>query len=218
MKIRKSRLEKGEEVAAVLPHLAESAKTANLIIVADTDILADSYWVQVRDFFGKKITIPIANNGDFVINALDNLAGSSELISLRSRGVKARPFHTVDAIAREAELRYRSKEQALLEKLTEVEKKLKGLQTTDAPEGKGQNIILSAEQKAAIEKFRVESINTRQELRAVQLALRSDIDRLDARLKIINIGAIPVAVVVFAVVLALVRRRAARRYRAAQAA
>ena len=216
--IRKSRLEKGEEVAAVLPHLAESAKTANLIIVADTDILADSYWVQVRDFFGKKITIPIANNGDFVINALDNLAGSSELISLRSRGVKARPFHTVDAIAREAELRYRSKEQALLEKLTEVEKKLKGLQTTDAPEGKGQNIILSAEQKAAIEKFRVESINTRQELRAVQLALRSDIDRLDARLKIINIGAIPVAVVVFAVVLALVRRRAARRYRAAQAA
>lgn len=214
--IRKSRLEKGEEVAELKPHLAESAKPANLIVVADTDILADSFWVQERDFFGQNIIIPTANNGDFVINALDNLAGSSELISLRSRGVTARPFHVVEAIAREAELRYRSKEQALLEKLKEVEGKLKGLQTKETPEGKGQNVILSSEQKAAIEKFRVESIKTRQELRAVQRALRSDIDRLEARLKVINIGLIPIVVVVFAVGLGLVRRRAARRYRVAQ--
>ena len=174
-------------------------------------MLADSFWVRVQDFFGQKIVVPSANNGDFVINALDNLAGSSALISLRSRGVTSRPFHTVEAIQKEAELRYRSKEQELLEKLQEVETKLKDLQTTEKGDSKGKAVILSSKQKEAIDRFRQLMITTRMELRQVQRALRQDIDWLDGFLKVINIGAMPLVVVIFAVALGLWRRAKARR-------
>jgi ABC-type uncharacterized transport system involved in gliding motility auxiliary subunit len=213
--IAEARRKKGEEVPVQKPHLKQSAQPANLIVVADVDMLADSFWVQTQNFFGQQVVVPIANNGDFVINALDNLAGSNALISLRGRGVTSRPFHTVEAIQKEAELRYRSKEQGLLDKLKEVEARLKDLQTKEKPKGKGQAVILSAEQKAAIDKFRQQSITTRKELREVQLALRRDIDRLDGLLKLINIGLVPALIVIFAIVLGLVRRAAAQRHRAA---
>lgn len=207
--IREARLKKGEEVAKTQTHLKESAKPANVILVADTDMLADSFWVRVQDFFGQRVPVPIANNADFLINAVDNMAGTASLIGLRSRGVTTRPFHTVDAMKREAELQYRSKEQGLLENLQSIEGKLKDLQTKETKAGK--TVILSAEQKTAIEKFRREAISIRKELRSVQLSLRQEIDQLDGRLKAINIGLVPALVIVFALGLWLVRRGKVRR-------
>lgn len=214
--IREARLKKGEEVAKALPHLKASAKPANVILVADTDMLADSFWVRVQDFFGQRVPVPIANNADFLINAVDNMAGTASLIGLRSRGVTNRPFHTVDAMKREAELRYRSTEQGLLEKLQDIEGKLKDLQTKETKAGK--TVILSAEQKTAIEKFRREAISLRKELRSVQLSLRQDIDKLDGQLKAINIGLVPVLVILFAIGLWLVRRGKVSRHQAATTA
>ena len=181
--IREARIKREEEVAARQEHLKETVKRANMIVVADTDLLADSFWVRVQDFFGQRVPVPIANNADLLINAVDNMAGTASLIGLRSRGVSTRPFHRVEAMKRDAELRYRAKEQVLLEKLKDIEGKLKDLQTKETKAGK--TVILSADQKAAIENFRRESVALRKELRAVQLSLRRDIDNLDALLKAI---------------------------------
>jgi ABC-type uncharacterized transport system involved in gliding motility auxiliary subunit len=213
--IRDARLKREEDVADVQKHHKESAKRANMIVVADTDMLADSFWVRVQDFFGQRVPVPIANNADFLSNAVDNMAGTASLIGLRSRGVTTRPFHRVDAMKRDAELQYRSKEQGLLEKLKEIEGKLKDLQTKETAAGK--TVILSADQQTAIEKFRRESVSLRKELRAVQLSLRQDIDKLDGLLKAINVGLVPAIVVIFALVLGLVRRGRARRHRFADA-
>ena len=213
--IREARIKKEEKVAATQKHLKASEKRANMIVVADTDLLADSFWVRVQDFFGQSVPVPIANNADLLINAVDNMAGTASLIGLRSRGVTSRPFHTVDAMKRDAELQYRAKEQGLLEKLKDIEGKLNDLQTKETKAG--TTVILTADQKTAIENFRRESITIRQELRAVQLSLRQDIDKLDAFLKAINVGLVPVLVVIFAVVLGLVRRGRARRHRFADA-
>ena len=46
-------------------HLAESRDDINVIVVADTDILADRFWVQVQEFLGNRIAIPSAANGAF---------------------------------------------------------------------------------------------------------------------------------------------------------
>jgi len=169
----------------------------------------------VQDFFGQSVPVPIANNADLLINAVDNMAGTSSLIGLRSRGATSRPFYTVEAMKREAELKYREKEQGLLDKLKDVEGKLKDLQTKETKAGK--TVILSAEQKEAIENFRRESVALRKELRAVQLSLRKDIDNLDAFLKAVNVALVPVLVVIFAIVLGLIRRGRARRHRFADA-
>ena len=59
---------------------------ANIVIIADTDMLMDYMWVQTREVLGQRIAQAFANNGDFVANVLDNLSGSSALISIRGTG------------------------------------------------------------------------------------------------------------------------------------
>jgi ABC-type uncharacterized transport system involved in gliding motility auxiliary subunit len=167
----------------------------NLILVADTDILSDMFWIRMQSFFGIEIPQAIANNGDFVVNAAENLAGSNDLISLRSRGEFSRPFEVVENIRREAEQQFREQERALQAKLEETEEKIRALQT----EGGEGGLILTPEQAAEIEGFRQEQIRTRKELRAVQHELQKNIERLGAQLKFINIGLMPILIAAFAI-------------------
>ena len=197
-----------DEKAPARPHLAQSEDVVNLIVVADSDILADTFWLQIQDFFGQRLVVPSANNADFVINALDNLSGSSELIGLRSRGFSDRPFDRVMEIQRAAELQYRDRERALLDELKEVEGKLKDLTTK---EQEGAAVILTDKQKQAIEDFRRQIIKVRGELRDVRRALREDIDTLDGWVKILNIAAMPALIALFAIGLLIARNRRTRR-------
>jgi ABC-type uncharacterized transport system involved in gliding motility auxiliary subunit len=188
--------------------LKESAKPINVIVVADTDMLTDRFWVRTQEFFGQQIVEPTEGNGSFVIDALDNLAGSDALIGLRSRGLSARPFDLVQRLRAQADARYLAQAQELQNRLKDAEKKLASLEK----EGEaGSHQILSAAQQQEIEKFRAETLRTRKSLREVQHALRVDIERLDEVLKFVNIALIPILIGIAAIVVALVR--AARRRR-----
>jgi ABC-type uncharacterized transport system involved in gliding motility auxiliary subunit len=68
-------------------------------------------------------------------------------------------------------------------------------------------VTLSAEQRARIDSFRTEMVQTRKELRDVQRALRTDLDRLDSWLKFINIGAVPILLILGAFLVGIWRRR-----------
>ncbi len=184
--------------------VAESTGPINLVVVADTDILANRFWVQFQNFLGMNIPSAIADNADFVINALDNLGGNDDLISLRSRGRYARPFDRVEEISREAEAQFRDKERALQAKLEETEKKLQELQ--QQKQG-ASSVLLSAEQKQEIERFREEQLKTRKELRAVQHDLKKNIERLGTELRFINIGLVPLLIGIAAIGLPLYRTR-----------
>jgi len=178
----------------------------NVIVVADTDILTDNFWIRTQSFFGIEMPQAIANNGDFVINAIENLAGGSDLVSLRSRGRFARPFEVVDQIRLEAERQFRQQEQALQAKLEETERKILELQK----EGSEGGLILTPEQAEELERFREEQVKTRRKLRNVQHELRKNIERLGTQLKIINIGLMPALIALLAMGAGLyrVRRRA----------
>ena len=190
------------------PHVAESQGPISVIVVADTDMLDDRFWVSAQEFFGQRVVQPSANNGDFVVNAIENLAGGSDLMSLRSRGISSRPFELVQDIQRDAERRFRSKERELQDKLKETEKKLSDLQTK---EQSGGATILSADQQKAIEDARKEILTLRRELRLVQNDLRKDIDKLEATLRVVNIGLIPILVALLAIGLGIVRITRRRR-------
>jgi len=176
-------------------HLTESREPINVIVVADTDMLEDRFWVRIQRALN--IAMPIAANGNFVINALDNLMGSSDLISVRNRGHFSRPFTKVDEIRQSAELKYREKEQQLMTRLRETEKKLVDLQR-----GKDQSqaLIMSNEQKVALEKFRAERVQIRKELRQVRHQLQQNIDDMEAWMKFINIGLIPILIAIGGIV------------------
>jgi ABC-type uncharacterized transport system involved in gliding motility auxiliary subunit len=200
---------KPAESKPATPHLAESREPANIIVIADTDLLEDRFWAQVQDFFGQRVAVPIANNGDFVTNAIDNLLGSNALIGLRSRGQSARPFVLVQDIQRDAETRFRAKEKELTEKLRDTEKKLSELQSQGQDQAGGRAMLSKAQQEA-IDQFRGDLLTTRKELRDVQQNLRSDIQSLEAWTKFLNIGLIPILVAVVALLVALARSRKRR--------
>lgn len=183
-------------------HLAATAEPANLIVVADVDMLADHLWVQVQNFFGQQLANAFASNGAFVINALENLAGNSDLIGVRSRASYTRPFTRVEELRVEAESRFRSTEQRLQSELDETEQRLVELQSAREDSG---NIIMTSEQQAEIDRFIDQRSAIRQELRAVQRGLDEDIEQLGTWLKVINIGLVPLLLTVF-VLLAVWRR------------
>lgn len=189
------------------PPLTEATTGINVIVVADTDFLTDRLWVDRQDVFGNMTLIPHANNGDFVINAVDNLSGSDALIDLRGRNLSQRPFLLVNEIRRDAEMQYRNKEKELQDKLIDIRAKLNKVLGREDASGE---VIMNAQEKETVDKFRREMTSIRKELRDVQLALRQDIDQLDSWLKFINIAAIPLILLIISVI-AGTRRQSRRR-------
>jgi ABC-type uncharacterized transport system involved in gliding motility auxiliary subunit len=189
--------------------LKQSAQPINVVVVADTDMLDDRFWLQKQEFFGQRLLVPTANNGDFVANAIEVLAGGDDLVGLRSRGTSARPFEVVERIQREAQASYSAEERALQAKLKDTQAKLASLTGKDQANAPTN---LSAEQTKAIEEFRADMVQTRRQLRDVQAALRSDIGRLKTGLEFFDIALIPIIVAAAAIVLGALRlRRRSRR-------
>lgn len=194
--------------------LAESKEEGQVVLVADTDILSDRLWVQIRPFFGQQIMNAFANNGDFAVNALDTLAGSSDLISIRGRATSQRPFGTVDALKRNADERFRAKEQELQKELSDTERKLTELQSAKSQD---QAQILSPEQKAELDKFLKRKLEIRKELRQVRRQLDAEIESLGTRLKIVNIVLIPLLLTFAALAFAWWRAQRRRQAQGARA-
>ena len=184
--------------------LKTSSKPLNAIIVADTDLLQDFLWLESNSLFGQRVVTPTANNGDFVLNSLENLAGSNDLISLRGRGSYSRPFDRVEDLRRSAESRFRDQEQRLDAELATTEQKLSELQSRRSDQAA---TILSAEQRAELDRFGAERSRIRRELRTVKLDLNRDIEALGRNVKLFNIVAWPLLVAGLALLYPAWRKR-----------
>ena len=204
----KKKKAEARRAALAKAHLDKAKAPFHAVVFADSDMLRDEFWVQVQNILGQAITIPVSDNMNIVTNAIDNLTGSDELIGLRSRGVSGRPFTLVQELTRQAELRLRAKERELQSRQEETERKLRQLESPTRREG--DRTILSPKQIQEINKFKGELLTIRKQLRDVQLGLRRDIEELESRLWLFNIGMIPILVALAAVVLGLARTRRRR--------
>ncbi|MGH8212217.1 MAG: GldG family protein [Rhodanobacteraceae bacterium] len=184
-------------------HLARANIQCQVLLVADSDVLSDRLWVQLTPSFGQTLTNAFANNGDFLLNAVDAMAGSSDLMSIRGRAVADRPFTTVENLRRVADEKFKAKQNELLVELADTETRLSQLQSRG---GNGSN----ASQKSAINEFMKRKLQIRTELREVQRQLDADIETLGARLKFIDILLMPILLTLVALVYGAwrVRRRA----------
>ena len=190
--------------------LKASAHPLNLVVIADTDLLADYLWVHQQDFFGQRLVQAWSSNGDLVLNALDNLAGSDDLISVRGRATFTRPFERVEKLRRAADDRFRDKEHELEQQLQATEQKLTALESKGG--GRDQSsLIVTPQEQEEIEHFEQEKIRIRKELRAVRAGLDADISRLGTEIKIVDIIVIPAAFALLALGFAAWRRRSRRR-------
>jgi len=198
--------ESGNDEAPLPQYLAEGEVQA--IVVADTDLLSDRMWAQAQSLFGQRLISAFASNGDFVVNALDQLAGSTDLMSLRGRAAFSRPFTRVDELRVRAEAQFRRTEDQLQQELANTESRLAELQES---RDDVYALSLTPEQEAELEKFTNQRLRIRKELREVRRNLDASIQRLGAVLKIINIGMVPLLIALGGLAAALFRRRARRR-------
>lgn len=191
------------------PSLSESKGPINVIVVADADMLHNEFWVKIQNFLGiQKIATPVADNCSFLMNALDNLSGSNDLISLRSRGKYQRPFDTVVALQKEADQRIGARRKELENTLKTTEEKINEMQR--GKEGTSAEFILTPEQEAEIAKWEDEKLKTRKELRRVQHDLLKDVDSLGTRVLLTNAFAVPGALIAFALFFLMSRSKGRR--------
>ncbi|MFO0336796.1 MAG: Gldg family protein [Pseudomonadota bacterium] len=183
------------------------AEAANVVVVADTDLLSDQLWVRTQSLLGQTYVEPWANNADFVLNALDQLTGGADLIAIRARDAFARPFTRVEELRERADDRLRAKEVELQRELQATEQKLVELQAGRTDAG---SLVLTPEQQAEIRRFEAEKLRIRRELREVRRGLDEDIERLGTWLKALNVAAVPLALTVVALAVAWLRRRRRR--------
>ena len=199
----------GDAAAGPPPvHLAASVRAVNLVVVGDSDTLFDPLWQQRQSVAGQEVAVPVAGNGDLLVNTLDHLAGSDDLIGLRTRGKSSRPLLVVEALRRDAERRFLERERAIRAELNEAQAELAELESRAPSEG---GMLLGPEQRGALDRVRGEIRAIRRALRDVQRELHRDTEKLEARVKLINIGLVPVAVAIVAPLVAGIRVRRRRR-------
>ena len=199
------------EKEPVSEHLGISNSEVNILVFADTDMLSDRMWVQVGQFMGQRIPRPFSNNGDMVINALDNLSGGADLSRIRGRGTYSRPFTRVIQLQRQADDRLRVEEAELLDRLAEAEEALAELNQDENGELIGQ---VTPEIQAEVDRFNEQMLETRRSLRDVQYQLTEDIEQLGANLKLINTALIPVLLGLLALLLSYLRAQRRKTARA----
>ncbi len=209
---------KGAETATAAPQI-KSAKAINLIVMADTDIFQDRFWVHTQNLYGRQVAVPFADNGSFVLNAVENLSGSNALISLRTRAASERPFTVVQQLQADAQARFQQEADTLQQKLKDTEGRLHALEQGNSNAGNAVDAgagatatKLTPAQQDEVNKFRRQLVDTRTALREVQHNLVKEVDALGSLLAFINIALVPILVAAFALLLAILRRR--RRARA----
>jgi len=186
--------------------LKEATAEASVILFGDSDFMQDA--IAVQEFpgpFGQRLVMPANGNLGVVQAAIENLTGDTSLISIRSRASRDRPFTVVRELQAKAESKFRDKIAQLEQGLAETEQRLNELQSRK--EGASQQFILSPEQQKELENFRKKEAEARKELKLVRRNLRTEIDALEARLKWINIAAVPAIVAIFGIGLALHRKK-----------
>ena len=194
------------ERAAQRGHIATSVADAEVILVADTDLLSDRLWIEPQTILGQIMMRVFANNGDFVTNLVDNLSGSSALLSIRGRSTSQRPFTRVQALRTVADQKFLQKEQELEQQLADTRRRLDELQPAKGSEAS----TVTAEQRHEIEQFRQRQLVINKELREVQHQLNAEIDALGLRLKFINIVLVPALVTLIGLLYGWRRARRSR--------
>jgi ABC-type uncharacterized transport system involved in gliding motility auxiliary subunit len=184
--------------------LKEAQAPATVIVVSDGDHLFDGYYVNKQNFLGFNIAQIFNDNLNFLLNSSEMLAGSQALIDIRSRGKFERPFTRVQALEQKAQSRWLAREQELVKKVEETNRKLQELEQQKDP---SQKFIVSAEQQAQIDSFQAEKRRINKELKLVRRNLRADIEGLGRWVKFANIFLMPLVVCLAGLAFAFYRRK-----------
>jgi len=197
--------EKKEDASPPETTLKESKQETTIVLVGDSDMIQDRVAVrQVGNPFGQRLFMPANGNLAFAENLIDQLTGDSNLIAVRSRASRERPFTVVKKMQADAEASYRSKIKELEDGLADAQRKIGQLQSGKQ---EGQRFILSPQQQEELANFRKKEAEAKTQLKEVRKKLRADIDSLENRIKWLDIAGMPALVALTGLAFAIVKRR-----------
>jgi ABC-type uncharacterized transport system involved in gliding motility auxiliary subunit len=186
--------------------LKEGRSAAVIVVVADSDLLYDGYYLSQQNLLGFTMSNIFNDNLNFMLNTCEMLTGNPALISIRSRGTFERPFTRVQALERKAQDRWLDQEQMLVRQVEETNEKLRLL---DQQKDASQRAILSEEQEKEIARFQEEKLKINKQLKIVRRNLRSEIEQLGRTVKFVNIFLVPLLIGIGGIIFAITRRRKA---------
>jgi ABC-type uncharacterized transport system involved in gliding motility auxiliary subunit len=196
---------KTNQIAAATGSLKESKTPTSVVLFGDSDLLADDFSLRREDTpFGALVSAMNANQ-DLAQNVVEEMAGDSNLIGIRSRATTSRPFTRIKRLEAAAEAAGEAKIAALQQSLQETQQRLSELQSQK--KDKDQRFILSPEQQAELANFRQKEAQTSRELRQAQKDLRKEVVSLEARIEWLNILAMPVVVTLAGIGIAAFKRK-----------
>jgi len=182
--------------------LKESKQDGVVVLIGDSDFIYDNFCVRMLPMFG--IAQPINGNLNLFQNIVEQLAGDSNLIGVRSRATILRPFTVVKQKEAEAQQRFQNEIVRLQSELEETQRQLNELQGQKEP---GQRFFLSKEQQDKITEFRKKEADARKNLKQVRKDLRREIDSLENTLKWANIAGMPLLVSIAGLLIAYIHRQ-----------
>ncbi|MBQ8751259.1 MAG: Gldg family protein [Alphaproteobacteria bacterium] len=159
-------------------------KPFDVIAVADTDFIYDAFWGIEKKFLDRSYFVPLFDNVNFVLNALDYLSNNDDLISLRGKTVKKRPFFVVDNMRKLNMYRYKLRENDFFNAIEGAKQKITEVIAKKTFENRAN---FSIDELAEISNVRKEIINLRQQLSDLRLNANKDIEKLEVKVKFFNI-------------------------------
>ena len=185
--------------------LKEAQQDCVVAVFSDVDFISDNMAYQ-SSFFGK---IVVGDNATLMLNAIDDLSGSSELVSIRSRGNYKRPFTAVDEIKRKAEAETAEEVEKINMQIAGFQNELNSI-LSSAKEGQEEVIGSSIVQKKQQVELKIHQ--AQRQLRQVKMTRREKIEHLGNRLRQANMLAAPVVILIIAIVLGVRRGIRKRHY------
>jgi ABC-type uncharacterized transport system involved in gliding motility auxiliary subunit len=176
-----------------------------VILFSDVDFITDQLAYQTT-FFGR---VPVGDNATLLLNAVDDLGGSADLISIRSRGNFRREFTVVKEIETEAEKSTAQEETAINAEIQSFQQELNRILAT-AKQGEEEVIGSTILQKRKQIEYKIHEARAR--LRDVKMKKREKIEHLGNRLRNLNTLPGPIIMVIVAIILGIYRSTKKRHY------
>ena len=183
--------------------LKESAKPGAVILLADADMIYDPFCVRQQSILGQTFYQPLNNNLALVQNLVEALSGNALLFEIRSRGVKQHPFTRVRDLEKAAADKYKDEIQKFEQDVQNFQREL---YTMQKQRGNGDRELLSKQQKEAVAKLKKKEAEARKNLKTVRKDMRKEIESLENNMMLVNIGLMPLLVVLGGIALAVSKR------------
>lgn len=190
-------------------HLPIGTRDAEIYLFSDSDMLFNDVCVTAyTDTFGQKAWRRANDNVAMLQNVMESLGGSRQLSGIRNRVPMSRPLTKINRLKADAELKYKNRILELERDFAQAQARLNALKRAEEADPDSAD---AAARRKETQSFQIKVAAARRELKEMRANLKSDLDRLDTRIRILNIVVVPAALALIGVAWSVIRLSRGRR-------